>query len=170
MTVANLVSLIRICMTPLFLYLFFSSTDPSRVLVAVVFVLTGITDALDGYLARSRHEVSRLGKLIDPLADKLVMAAAFISLAIVGKLPLWLVFVLVGKELALVFGAAIYYFRKDLVVSSSILGKSATVILYIGTTLVILGFEWAVSIVIVGVAVSLVAGLDYLRRVLGRPK
>lgn len=157
-------------MTPLFLYLFFSDQDPSRILVAAVFVLTGITDALDGYLARSRGEVSRMGKLIDPLADKLVMTAAFISLAIVGRLPIWLVIILVGKELALILGAAVFFVRKDLVISASIWGKSATVILYIGITLVILGFQWAVSIVAAGVVVSLCAGFDYLRQVLKQPK
>ena len=55
---------------------------------------------LDGYLARSRNEVSRLGTLLDPLADKLMMAAAFIALTIAGKVPLWLPIVLIGKEVA----------------------------------------------------------------------
>ncbi len=165
MTLANIVSFIRIGLVPVFLILFFSEIPSSRIFVAIVFVLTGITDAIDGYLARSRHEISRLGKLIDPLADKLVMAAAFISLGIVGRMPLWLSVVLVAKELALVVGAAVFLVSKDEVVASSVLGKSATVVLYVGVTMSILEVGGAIVVVGAGVAISVLAGLDYARRV-----
>lgn len=168
MTLANIVSLIRIGLIPIFLVLFFSQGPYSRFFVAAVFVLTGITDAVDGYLARSRREVSKLGKLIDPLADKLVMAAAVISLGIIGKMPLWITAVLIGKELALVVGAAVFLVSRDRVVSSSILGKSATVVLYVGITMRILDLPLAIPIVVVGVVLSLAAGLDYARQAVGR--
>ena len=123
---------------------------------------------LHGYLARSRNEVSRLGTLLDPLADKLMMAAAFIALTIAGKVPLWLPIVLIGKEVALIIGAAFFYVSRAEVVSASVFGKSATVILYIGVTMALLdlpGSDWLINL---GVAVSLVAGLDYARRALLR--
>lgn len=165
MTLANRITLLRIAATPLILYLFsLENLDPRW--IALVFVLTGITDMLDGRVARARNEVTRFGTLIDPLADKLIMLAAVISLASRGSMPLWVAGLLVLKELALVIGAGVFLFSKSKVTPASKLGKSATVLLYVGVTGVILGLSSFVYLVIMGVGVSLIAGLDYLRQAL----
>lgn len=168
LTLANCITMLRILAVPLFLYLFFGPRETNAYWAALLFVFTGITDVLDGYLARSRQEVSTFGTLADPLADKLIMLAAVISLVVVGKLPLWVATILILKELALVIGAGVFLVSKRKVVSASVLGKGATLLLYIGVTGLILGISWAVYVVVLGVGLSLMAGLDYLHRAMAR--
>mgnify|MGYP000875676036 CR=1 FL=1 len=165
LTLANRITMLRIAATPLMLYLFsLENLDPFW--IALVFILTGITDMLDGRLARARNEVTRFGTLVDPLADKLIMLAAVISLALRSRMPMWVAALLVVKELALVIGAGVFLFSKSKVTPASNWGKSATVLLYVGVTGVILGINGFVYLVVLGVGVSLIAGLDYLRQAL----
>lgn len=167
MTLANLLTMLRLAAVPLFLYLFsLEGMDPRW--IALVFVLTGITDILDGHVARSRNEVSRFGTLADPLADKLIMLAAVISLASRGSVPVWLAVLLAAKEIALIVGAGVFLVSRSKVTPASNLGKSATALLYIGITGTILGISASIYLVVLGVGVSLLAGLDYLRQAMGK--
>ncbi|NLJ86792.1 MAG: CDP-diacylglycerol--glycerol-3-phosphate 3-phosphatidyltransferase [Firmicutes bacterium] len=167
MNLANCLTMLRIAAVPLFLYLF-SLEGISSYWIALVFVLTGITDILDGRLARARNQVTRFGVLADPLADKLIMLAAIISLASRGNVPMWVAGLLVVKEVALIIGAGFFLVSKSKVTPASRLGKSATVLLYVGVTGSILGIAYSVYLVLLGVGVSLIAGLDYLRQALQR--
>lgn len=167
MTLANLLTMLRLAAVPLFLYLFFLEGIEPR-WIALIFVLTGITDVLDGHIARTRNEVSRFGTLADPLADKLIMLAAVIALAFRGSIPVWVAVLLGVKEIALIVGAGVFLFSRSKVTPASNLGKSATVLLYIGVTGAILGISGSIYLVVLGVGVSLLAGLDYLRQALGK--
>ena len=165
LTLANRLTILRIAATPLMLYLF-SLEDLASHWIALVFVLTGVTDILDGRVARARNEVSRFGTLADPLADKLIMLAAVISLALRGSMPMWVAILLVCKELALMVGAGFFLVSKSKVTPASKLGKTATVLLYVGGTGNILGIQSSVYLVVLGVGVSVLAGLDYLKQAL----
>jgi len=134
--------------------------------IALVYVFTGITDVLDGRLARSRNEVTRFGTLMDPLADKLIMLAAVFSLAARGRVPQWLALLLAAKELALIVGAGFFLVSKSKVTPASNVGKLATVLLYIGVTGIIIGISSMVYVVFLGVGVSILAGLGYLLQAL----
>ncbi|MGI6566911.1 MAG: phosphatidylglycerophosphate synthase [Firmicutes bacterium] len=167
MTIANVLTMLRLAAVPLLIYMFFlEDMDPRW--IALVFVLTGITDVLDGRLARSRNEVTRFGTLADPLADKLIMLAAVFILAARGSVPWWAAALLAAKELALVVGAVFFLVSKSKVTPAGNLGKLATLLLYIGVTGVIIGISNMVYLVILGVAVSILAGLGYLRQALGK--
>ncbi|BCR05153.1 CDP-alcohol phosphatidyltransferase [Desulfuromonas versatilis] len=120
----NVLTLSRILLIPVFLigiiYNWLS-------LALALFVLAGLTDLLDGYLARRMHQTTALGAYLDPVADKLLMTVAFIALAATGVVPAWLAVVAVSKDLFISLGAGILYFSGgDFRALPSTLGKTAT--------------------------------------------
>ena len=113
MNIANRLTIARIVMIPLFLLImcfpkdtlgmvnvFHSNLSVSWVLAMIIFTIASITDFLDGYLARKYHLITNFGKFADPLADKLLVMTAFITLVGAGVIPMWIVAVIVCRELA----------------------------------------------------------------------
>jgi cardiolipin synthase len=98
LTIPNLISLARIVLLGLFCWLLFG--PDRRILATVVLMVVGVTDFLDGYIARRFHQVSTLGKVLDPVADRLVLVTAVIAIAVYGAVPGWLVAIVLGRELA----------------------------------------------------------------------
>ena len=96
----------------------------------ILLTLSGLTDVLDGTIARKFNLITNFGKLMDPLADKLTQLAVLTTLAIKGIIPIWMIIVLAIKECAMIAGASFLY-GKELVVSSKWYGKLATVLFYI---------------------------------------
>ena len=87
LTIASKVTILRICLIPLFILSYYFFSGPGvRVIPTVIFVVAAVTDWVDGYLARSRNEVTNFGKFIDPIADKLLVASAFILLVGDGRM------------------------------------------------------------------------------------
>lgn len=106
----------------------------------VIFVVAGITDFLDGYLARKLEQKSVLGTFLDPLGDKLLGTVAFIALSVQGLLPAWLAVVVVAKDVYVALGAGILHYSGNLTVAvPSFWGKFATVLQIITVALVLLG-------------------------------
>jgi CDP-diacylglycerol---glycerol-3-phosphate 3-phosphatidyltransferase len=104
----------------------------------VIFLAACLTDLLDGYLARKRNEETTLGKLLDPIADKLLMSAAFISLVEVGVAPAWMVVIVVGREFA-VTGLRSIAISQGIAIGASPWGKYKTVSQVIAVVLLLLG-------------------------------
>lgn len=100
------------------------------IIALILLVFSGITDVLDGYIARKFNLVSDFGKLVDPLADKATQTAILITLGVKGIIPLWILVIVIIKEFAMISGASFLY-GKELVVSSKWYGKLATVLFYI---------------------------------------
>ena len=130
MNLANALTTGRILVIPLFLYCFFADFPNHYAIAGLIFVLSGISDFFDGYIARTRNLTSKVGRLLDPLADKLSMISAFISLAIVELLPLWIIFIILIRELAILSGSVIFYITGNDFVFPSKYGKVATFCLY----------------------------------------
>jgi len=99
-TIPNLLSLLRLALVPVFLYLILADYP---LLAFLVLALASFTDWLDGYLARKLNQVTRIGALLDPAADRLYIFATLIGLAITGAIPAWLPMVVIGRDLLLVF-------------------------------------------------------------------
>jgi CDP-diacylglycerol---glycerol-3-phosphate 3-phosphatidyltransferase len=97
---ANTITVARILLIPVFVALVFSEIPYGDIMAAGVFIVAAATDKLDGYLARSRNSVSTLGEFLDPLADKLLVAAALITLVGMGRVPAWVAMVILGREIA----------------------------------------------------------------------
>ncbi|MDR2957120.1 MAG: CDP-diacylglycerol--glycerol-3-phosphate 3-phosphatidyltransferase [Coriobacteriales bacterium] len=136
-TAANLVTIARILLIPAFIIIMlapWASWMPEPTLAAylkpwsaaAVFILLAATDGLDGYLARSRGEVTTFGKLLDPLADKILVAAALLALIELGVLPAWIALVILGREF-LVSGLRMVAVADGKVIAASRLGKIKTI-------------------------------------------
>jgi len=138
---------------------------------AAIFGLASITDWLDGYLARRRKQVTTLGQMIDPIADKLLTSAAFVSLIQMGLAPAWMVAVIIGREFAVTTLRGIAYAR-GVVIPASPLGKIKMVAQVVAILALILGEEERLhALGVLGyvalwvvVAAALISAIDYYRR------
>ena len=100
LNVPNVLTLLRILAVPVIVVALLGETPDGDALAAGVFALAALTDGLDGYIARRRQDVTTFGKLVDPLADKLLIVAALISLVSLGRLAAWVAMVIIARELA----------------------------------------------------------------------
>ena len=128
LTIPNLLSAIRILLIPLFLWLYLKRDDVPA--TAVVLALSGLTDALDGLIARRCHMISDLGKALDPTADKLTQLAMLCCLLVRFPRMLWLIIVLCVKELFVAATGLLVIRRTDVVLSADWHGKVTTILLY----------------------------------------
>jgi cardiolipin synthase len=106
--IPNLISLLRMLLVPPLVWLLLRGEYAFALLL---FAIAGISDALDGYLAKNYRWSSRLGSILDPLADKLLLVTAYLTLGWLGRIPAWLVVLVVGRDLIIVAGAVIYHYR-----------------------------------------------------------
>jgi CDP-diacylglycerol--glycerol-3-phosphate 3-phosphatidyltransferase len=137
---------------------------------AAIFGIASLTDWLDGYLARRRHQVTTLGQLMDPLADKLLVTAALVSLVQMDRAPAWMVAVILGREFAVTVLRSIAYAR-GVVISASPLGKFKMTSQIVAILALILGRDHLQQFFVVGtialwvaVVTAVVSGLDYYRK------
>ncbi len=126
MNLPNRLTLLRILMVPVFLVVLALHLPWGDYIAATVFVLAACTDGLDGYMARKHKQITSLGKLLDPLADKLLISAALIALVELGRLSGWVAVVIVGREFA-VTGLRSLAAAEGMVLAASKLGKIKTV-------------------------------------------
>ncbi|MBE6687937.1 MAG: CDP-diacylglycerol--glycerol-3-phosphate 3-phosphatidyltransferase [Ruminococcaceae bacterium] len=136
--IPNYLSLFRILLIPLFIYLFLYDGYSGMLWGGAVFVLAGITDIVDGFLARKFRWVTNIGKLLDPLADKLMQIAAIICLYIRHMIPGWLIVTIIFKELLMMAGAALILKRGNIYVHSNWYGKLGTTVFYAVVVIIIL--------------------------------
>ena len=125
--VPNILTIIRFLLIPIIVIFAF---EDNYVATFIVLTLSGLTDVLDGYIARKYNFISNFGKLMDPLADKMTQVALLGTLAIQNIIPVWIIVVVIIKEFLMVSGASFLY-GKELVVSSKWYGKLTTVLFYI---------------------------------------
>ncbi|MHB8171639.1 MAG: CDP-diacylglycerol--glycerol-3-phosphate 3-phosphatidyltransferase [Thermincolia bacterium] len=126
MNLANSLTLVRIFLVPIFMIILFIKIPYGKFIAAAVFILAASTDGLDGYIARKKNQVTRLGKFMDPLADKLLVSAALISLVELGEISAWIAVIIIGREFA-VTGLRAIAAAEGIVISASHLGKYKTV-------------------------------------------
>ena len=147
-TPANIVTLIRICLVPVFVLAILSpwpervglpgiTMEAKCVIAAGIFILISCTDWIDGYLARSRGEVTDFGKFMDPLADKILVTAALIALVELAELPGWPVLIILAREY-IVSGIRMVAASKGTVIAASWYGKAKTVFQIIAIVLFLL--------------------------------
>ena len=139
MNLPNAVTLSRIFLVPVLVTLLL--TKYSVPIAASVFLAASLTDFLDGYLARARNEVTTLGMLLDPVADKLLISSAFISLVQLQIVPAWMVVVIIGREFA-IMGLRSIAASQGFTIEASDLGKLKMAAQVAAITLLILGSEY----------------------------
>jgi len=161
--------------------LFIDNYSPVRSFIAaMLYLVSAATDALDGYLARSRGQVSVLGKFLDPLADKLVVTAVLVFMVGLGRVPAWIVVVMIARDLA-VNGLRSVASAEGLVISASEGGKVKTALQLVAIVMLLIHFRYPVLgldqsidyhaagmvVLYVSLAMSVLSGLDYMRKFVG---
>jgi len=128
--IPNILSAVRIMLVPVFMYSFFNYFDEKIYLPLIVFVVAGMTDIIDGYLARRNNWITSLGKFLDPLADKLLQCSVLVCFVLRGFVPWWLAGMFIAKELFMICGALIVLKKIHVTVKSNWYGKFTTAVFY----------------------------------------
>jgi CDP-diacylglycerol--glycerol-3-phosphate 3-phosphatidyltransferase len=162
--VPNVLTLLRILLVPVLLVALLDKTPSGDLLAAVVFAVASFTDAIDGYLARSRGAVTNFGKLMDPLADKLLIIAALVALVSLHRLQAWVAMVIIAREMAVTIlrmGAS----QQGVVAGANPLGKLKTVV-QVATIIALIATKsrplWIDLMVYATVLVTVVSGVDFV--------
>jgi CDP-diacylglycerol---glycerol-3-phosphate 3-phosphatidyltransferase len=159
----NALTLLRILAVPVVVVALLGETPNGDALAAAVFALAALTDGLDGYFARSRDAVTTFGKLMDPLADKLLIVAALVSLVSLHRLEAWVAMVIIAREIA-VTGLRAIAAERGVVIAASWMGKAKTV-LQIAAVFALIAQNpapaWAYGLLYLAVAATVISGADY---------
>ena len=159
----NVLTMLRILAVPVVVVALLGETPNGDALAAAVFALAALTDGLDGYFARSRDAVTTFGKLMDPIADKLLVAAALVSLVSLDRLAAWVAMVIIAREFAVTLMRVVAV-ERGIVISASWLGKVKTV-LQIAAIFALIAANpspaWVDVLVYLALAVTLISGVDY---------
>lgn len=159
----NALTLLRILAVPAVVVALLSETPNGDVIAAIVFALAAATDGLDGYIARSRDSVTTFGKLMDPLADKLLIVGALLSLVSLNRLEPWIAMVIIAREVAVTILRTIAA-ERGIVIAASWLGKAKTV-LQIAAVIALIAANpspvWVDVLVYLALVVTVLSGADY---------
>jgi cardiolipin synthase len=168
LTIPNLITLFRIILTPLFI-IFLIQGNYHKALA--VFILAGVSDLADGLIARTWEQKSRLGSYLDPLADKILMSASFVTLSIYKQIPSWLTVVVLSRDVALAMGVVVFRLADiPLRIRPSLAGKWTTTFQLITVGFVLLNKIWAFPPLVLPVffwvtcILTTVSGLQYFYR------
>jgi len=160
----NALTVLRLALIPVFVVLVLAADGERSVAAALVFAGAGVTDQVDGWLARRWRVESEFGKLVDPLADRLMIDAAVLLLWLEGRLPWPALAVILVRDAVLVLGTPAAM-RRGYEFSVSFLGKAATWVLYAALTAVLItseGADWPLVLFWSGVGLALAAGVLYV--------
>lgn len=135
--IPNLLSIFRLLLIPVFVVFYFSNLQYSGIIAAGVLILSGLTDVLDGIIARKFNMISKLGKILDPLADKLTQATVCVCLVIKNVAPFWILCILILKEFVMIGAGANIIRKGKKMMSSKWFGKLGTVVFYSAMILII---------------------------------
>lgn len=177
MNLPNALTVGRIFLVPLLVVVLLTKFEgravlgmPKELVGAAIFGVAALTDVLDGYLARRRKQITTLGQLMDPLADKLLITAALVSLVQMDLAPAWIVAVILGREFAVTVLRSIAH-TKGIVISASPAGKIKMFAEVFAILLLILGHERLQNFFVIGtialwvaMLTAVVSGVDYYRR------
>ena len=164
LNVPNALTLVRILLVPVLVAVLLQAAPNGSWIAAGVFALAAVTDTVDGYLARSRRSVTTFGKVMDPIADKLLVAAALISLVSLGRVDAWVAMVIIAREFA-VSGLRVAAGVQGVVIPASRLGKAKTITQVAAILALIAAHHpseaWVQVLVYLAVAITLASGADY---------
>ncbi len=177
MNVPNFLSLLRLAMVPVFAVVFFQPIPAARYWAAGVYALAFVTDIADGYIARRFNQITRLGRILDPLADKLMTFTVIVCITAAGIIPIWAVLIFFCKEAAMGLGALSMLHKIDDVIPSNWLGKISTFVFFVVCAALMLFPQipraWATGLISFALVLTILAFLYYMwlyMSVLGKKK
>ena len=157
-TLANKITILRILTIPAFA-LFLSTGH--KTIALTVFIMIMATDFLDGYIARKYNQVTKIGKFLDPLADKLVVIAALVILVEQQTIPGWMAILIISREVAVTGLRLIISAEEKTVIAADKLGKIKTVSQTIAIIVAIYGSTYTWTIMLIAVILSIISGINY---------
>jgi CDP-diacylglycerol--glycerol-3-phosphate 3-phosphatidyltransferase len=171
MNLANKITILRVLMIPIFMIILLSDLPWNNYIAAVIFIIASLTDTIDGYIARSKNQVTSFGKFIDPLADKLLVTTALICLIEMGKVPAWVVIIILSREFAIT-GFRTIAASEGVTIAASPLGKIKTItqLVAIISLLInnypfrLINFPFDRIMLYISLIFTLLSGIDYLYR------
>jgi CDP-diacylglycerol--glycerol-3-phosphate 3-phosphatidyltransferase len=163
LNIPNALTMLRILAVPVVVVALLAEVPNGDTLAGIVFAIAALTDGLDGYIARRRDQVTTFGKLMDPLADKLLVVAALISLVSLDRLQAWIAMVIIARELA-VTGLRSIAVEQGVVIAASWMGKVKTA-LQVAAIIALIAVDPATTavdiLVYAALAVTVISGADY---------
>jgi CDP-diacylglycerol--glycerol-3-phosphate 3-phosphatidyltransferase len=160
----NVLTVIRILLVPVLVVALLKKTSGGDLLAAIVFAIASITDAIDGWLARSRNWVTTFGKLMDPIADKLLIVAALVALVSLNRLEAWVSMVIIAREFAVTVLRVAAGAGQGVVIPASAWGKIKTAV-QVAMVMVLIAVHgrplWVDLLVYATVAITVLSGADY---------
>lgn len=170
LNLANKLTMLRIFMIPVFMIFLLAKIPYGVSIAALIFVVAALTDTLDGYIARKRNQITTFGKFMDPLADKLLVSAALISLVQMGKLSAWVVVVIISREFTISILRAVAA-SEGVVIAASWWGKAKTITQIVAIIIILIdnfpfryvGIPMDSIMIYAAVAATIISGIDYLR-------
>jgi CDP-diacylglycerol--glycerol-3-phosphate 3-phosphatidyltransferase len=154
---------------PFFVFFLFSNLKYGQYIAVSIFILASLTDTLDGHIARSRNLITTFGKFMDPLADKILVSAAFISLVELGKVPSWIVIIIISRELAIT-GFRTVAVSEGVTIAADKWGKMKTVTQLIAIIALLLNnypfslinFPFDKIMLYISVVFTIISGVNYI--------
>ena len=160
----NVLTLLRILLVPVLVVVLLGETENGDLWAAIVFGLASATDAMDGYLARTRDAITTFGELMDPIADKLLIIAALVALVSLDRLAGWIAMVIIARELTVTV-TRMQATQQGLIIASNWWGKAKTIVQVAAIFFLIAAGDpspvWVDGLVYGAVAITIVSGVDY---------
>ncbi|MDF2840376.1 MAG: CDP-diacylglycerol--glycerol-3-phosphate 3-phosphatidyltransferase [Clostridia bacterium] len=166
MNIPNLLTVLRFLLIPVFIYFFFLPNENGIGIAVIVFLIAGLTDTLDGYIARKYNQITKLGIVLDPLADKLMLITVLVSIAVGSDIPKWIIILVASKELLMILGAISLYNLRNVVIPANIFGKLATLLSYAAILAVIFKLPFRDIVLYVYVTATVLAFIIYINNFL----
>ncbi len=169
MNLANKITIFRVFLVPIFMIVLYSNMKYSTYLAAGIFIIASLTDTLDGYIARSRNMITNFGKFVDPLADKVLVSAALISLVDLGKVPGWVVVLIIAREFTIT-GFRTIAASEGITIAASPLGKIKTITQLVAIISLLLNnfpfnlinLPFANIMLYISLFFTIISGVDYI--------
>jgi CDP-diacylglycerol--glycerol-3-phosphate 3-phosphatidyltransferase len=168
LNIPNSITIFRILLVPVFVLVLSPKIAYGNYLATAIFVIAALTDSLDGYLARKWKQVTKLGIILDPLADKLLITAALISLVELQVMPGWVAITIIGREFA-VSGLRTVKAETGIIIPASKMGKIKTITQVVAVTWLLLenvipfldALNLGIKVMYVALAITIISGIKY---------
>lgn len=160
MNIANKLTLFRIFLLPFFMLFVLTKFKYNTIIATIIFVIASLTDLFDGYIARKINQTTKFGKLMDPLADKLLITTALVSLVEMKSVPAWAAILIIGREFA-VTGLRSLALVENIIIPANYIGKVKMIAQLIAVTMLLLRLPFATVVLYIAVIITIFSGFVY---------
>lgn len=161
MNIPNILTTIRFFLIPVFYIVYFSSMSNSMTIAITIFLISGTTDILDGYIARKYNLITKWGTVLDPLADKLMILTVLFCLSSSKIIPLWIFLLILFKEAFMIIGG-INLFKYKKVIPAKYYGKISTVLFYLSVVVMVFHKSIGTYVLYAAIGMTLFSFINYL--------